>query len=259
MTSCPTTKKIFPLHAHTVYSLLDGVSTIKDYVSYCQRNGIEACSCTDHGYVMGLYDLYKATAGTEVKGIAGVEAYLHPGEDYEFTGGKAFPYFHLTLWSSSPKGYNSLLALSNRSWEAGRVVGIAGGYKPRITWEDLYDNNEGIICGSGCVAGPIVKPYLRGEVKMANENANKLIDIFGDRLYMEVFPHQVDRNYYTKGVVQVQGPGRIKYTFLKTDIISTEFGDITAEEAMKQKAMHIYGSVTNRPQDFPFTSRNIEL
>jgi DNA polymerase III subunit alpha len=256
----PTKEKIYPLHCHTAYSLLDGVSTVKEYVKYCKEHEIEACSCTDHGYVMGLYDLISESEKEGIKGICGVEAYLHPGAEYVFAlDKKKFDYFHLTLWAANETGYRTLLELSNVSWGDGRIVSRWGNLKPRITWEDLEENNAGLFCGSGCIEGPIVKPYLRGEKDMANLNANRLIDIFDDRLFMEVMPHKVNKNWVSRGVVEVRSTSGVRFLFDKRDILITNLGDITAEEAMKKGVTEIYGSKTNRPQKASFGERNVTL
>jgi DNA polymerase-3 subunit alpha len=257
----PTDKTILPLHTHTTYSLMDGVSDIQQYVKYCSENGLEACSCTDHGYVLGLYDLITKTKDTSVKGIPGLEAYLAPHEGYRFNENlRKFDYFHLTLWAQNQVGYQNLLALSTASWGLGRVVKRFGQPKPRISWEDLDQYNDGIICGSGCIEGPIVKPYLRGEKDMASYNLELLMDLFGkrDRLFMEVMPHSVDRDWESKGVIQVEGENGIKYTFKDTDKLETDFGVITAKQACEKRIEEIYSSITNRPQDFPISNRNID-
>lgn len=258
---CPTEKKIYPLHCHTVYSLLDGVSTVDEYLKYCKEQGMEACSCTDHGYVMGLYDLVTKSEKAGIKGIPGLEAYLYPGDDYVIASDqkKKPNYFHLTLWAMNQRGYQTLLELSNCSWQEGRVINIFG-LKPRMTWEDLQENNEGIICGSGCIMGPIVCPYLRGEKDMANLNANRLLDIFGpDRLFMEVMPHRVDKDWKTKDIIQVDSLTGMTYTFDKNDVIETDQGKMTVAEAMKRRVKEITAAVTKRPQKHAFTEREITL
>lgn len=260
MSSCPTNKKIFPLHSHTAYSLLDGVSDVSEYIKYCKENEISACSCTDHGYVMGLYDLITQSQENDILGIPGVEVYLHPGEGYVAASGKKPPrYFHLTLWAMNQTGYKTILELSNSSWQAGRVVTTFGHKKPRVTWEDLEESNEGLICGSGCILGPVTFPYLRGEREMANKNLYRLMEIFGDRLYFEVMPHRVDRDWTHKDVIQVDSTTGVTYTFKSTDILETPDGNMTAAEAMKQNVTEILGSVTQRPQPRGFSDREVQL
>jgi DNA polymerase-3 subunit alpha len=256
---CPTNLPIIPLHAHTTYSLLDGVSKVQEYLEYCSRAGISACSCTDHGYVLGLYDLVTQSKQHGIKGIPGCEFYLHPGDDYKKSENKRQKpkYFHLTIWAMNQKGYENLLELSNSSWEDGRVINVFGNNKPRITWQDLEDNNEGLICGSGCILGPISLPYMRGEKDMANLNANRLIEIFGDRLFMEVMPHRVDKNWYSKGLIQVESSDGFKFTFDKNDIVMTNLGEMTVWEAMKKDVDEIIYPITKRPQKFSFSKRDI--
>jgi DNA polymerase-3 subunit alpha len=241
---------------------MDGVSEIKQYVEYCIQNGMEACSCTDHGYVLGLHDLIEKTKDTSVKGIPGIETYLAPHDEYVYNPNlkRKFDYFHLTLWASNQQGYQNLLALSNASWGLGRVVKKFGQPKPRITWEDLFTYNEGIICGSGCIEGPIVKSYLRGEKDMSAYNAELLIEIFGkkDRLFMEVMPHSVDRDWKTKGVIQVQGENGFIYTFKDTDILDTDSGKLTAKQACALGVEEIFWSNDDRPQENPLSNRRLD-
>lgn len=259
--SAPTKLNILPLHTHTAYSLMDGVSKVEEYIKYCKESGMEACSCTDHGYVLGLYDLITKCKEADLKSIAGIEAYLLPHSDYEVAPGRRkFNYFHLTLWAMNQKGYKNLLSLSNASWGPGRVVNVFGNLKPRISWEDLEEYNEGIICGSGCIEGPIVKPWLRGEPLMSQYGFNRLYSIFGEqgRLFMEVMPHTVDRDWETKGVVQVEGENGFTYTFMDTDEVETEQGFMTAKEACEKRVVEVFSSTNQRPQDFPLSNRIID-
>ena len=190
------------------------------------------------------------------------EVYLKPHDGYVIGPGykKIFNYFHLTLWAQNQTGYKNLLALSNASWGPGRVVNIFGNLKPRITWEDLEDYNEGIICGSGCIEGPIVKPFLRGEKEMALYGLGRLMDIFAsdNRLFMEVMPHNVDRNWETKGIIQVEGENGFTYTFKDTDMLETSMGVISAQEACERRVVEVFSSVNNRPQEFPLSNRVID-
>lgn len=258
----PTSLKILPLHTHTTYSLMDGVSTVSEYIEYCKKNEIEACSCTDHGYVLGLYDLINQTQSDSIKGIPGIELYLAPHENYNFNPAlRKFDYFHLTLWAKDEIGYKNLLSISNASWGLGRVVKKFGQPKPRATWEDLEIYNDGIICGSGCIEGPIVKSFLRNEKDMATYNTERLFDIFGNknRLFMEVMPHSVDRDWTIKNVIQVEGENGFIYTFKDSDIIETELGKISVKEACEKRVEQIFSSVTKRNQEYPLANRRINL
>lgn len=47
------------LHNHTEYSLLDGLSAIKDLVAKAKEFGMPAIAITDHGNMFGAVKFYK--------------------------------------------------------------------------------------------------------------------------------------------------------------------------------------------------------
>jgi DNA polymerase-3 subunit alpha len=53
----PTQSPVMVLHAHTVMSMLDGASPVEDYIKFAVENSHPVCSCTDHGWLSGVYDL----------------------------------------------------------------------------------------------------------------------------------------------------------------------------------------------------------
>ena len=48
------------LHVHTEYSLLDGMSRIKDLVSYAKELNMDSLAITDHGAMYGTMEFYQA-------------------------------------------------------------------------------------------------------------------------------------------------------------------------------------------------------
>ena len=114
----PTNGKIFPIHAHTTYSMLDGVSTVEEYLDYCVKEKLDSCGCTDHGYIMGHYDLLRLAKLKGIKPMPGLEAYLksESDTDYEINPslvdgkkGGNFNYFHLTLLATTQDGLRNLM------------------------------------------------------------------------------------------------------------------------------------------------------
>lgn len=240
----PTNKPIHILHAHSKWSVLDGAATVDEYVEYAKANGLGACANTEHGMVLGLHDLVTKCHKAGIKPICGNEIYLMPRPDYQFKG-KEYKYNHLTLWAQNEVGYKNLMAISSRSWGADRVTMAFGNPKPRVNWEDLDLYREGIICGSGCIEGPIAKPILRGEHQEAYKNAAILKDIFGDRLFFEVMPHLVDRNYHEEAVEVTNEAGRT-FTFALSDTVDTPEGRMTVVDAMKKGVLEISDPVPAR-------------
>lgn len=255
----PTSLPLHVLHSHSVYSVLDGASTVDEYISYVKTHGLGACGLCDHGFALGLHELITKCNKADVTPIPGVEFYLQPRDGYVFNQNeKPYEFGHLTLWAMNQQGYSNLIALATRSWMPGRVVKRWGKPKPRITWDDLALYNEDLICGSGCIEGPIAKPLLRGEADEAVLNANVLNEMFGDRLYFEVMPHAVNRDYCKDRVVCVKDERGNEYTFLPTDMVDTPEGRMTVDEAREKRVNEIWAPFPARFQERPILDPDCE-
>lgn len=239
----PTDKPLLPLHLHSNWSVLDGASPIEDYVEYSAANGLGVCSCTDHGYVMGIYNLVASCKKKGITPIPGLEAYLHPGEGHEVRAGRQkVKYYHLTLWAINQEGWESLRTISNLSWGEGRVVKSFGASKPRITWEDLAAHNRGLVCGTGCLLGPVCRPMQDGDMKGSVRNLRKLLEIFGkERLYAEIMPNRITHDFCKGTLIQVDTEDGFTLSFLPTDkiVIGTTGEEVTAQEALDMKISSI--------------------
>jgi DNA polymerase-3 subunit alpha len=55
-----TQKKVVHLHAHTVYSPLDGVATPEQYFGECKDREYPAMAITEHGSLASMPDNYLA-------------------------------------------------------------------------------------------------------------------------------------------------------------------------------------------------------
>lgn len=190
------TKSFVSLHSHTDNSKLDGAARIPDLVKRAEELGMPAVAVTDHGSMSGFYDLYKATQGTSVKPIYGIEAYLAPdvprthkepvrwnggGED-DVSGNGA--YTHMTLLAETTDGLYNLFKMSTEAF-------LTGFYRsPRMDLELLQQYGKGIIATTGCPSGE-VQTWLRiGDYGKAREAAAKFRDIFGkDNFFVEVMDH----------------------------------------------------------------------
>lgn len=260
--SQPTQSPVHVLHAHSTMSMLDGASPIKDYLKYVAENNLGACSCTDHGWLTGMYDLIQGckdwgdpkwakknkVSPANIKPIPGCEFYLMPLENHQFAG-DPYDYFHLTVWAANMVGYKNLISLSSHSWDPGKKVTKWGKARPRITFDDLMTYGEGLIVGSGCIEGPIGKCLLKGEIQQAELHARMLKHIFGDRLFFEVFPATVDRDYHKEEIVQVTGEDGIVYSFMPEDDLETDIGTIKAKDAVRLQPREVFNTTPRRMQD----------
>jgi DNA polymerase-3 subunit alpha len=65
-----------PLHVHTHYSLLKGLSKPEAVAARCEALGYKACAITDHGTLSGTINFSKALRKKNIKPILGCEFYL---------------------------------------------------------------------------------------------------------------------------------------------------------------------------------------
>jgi DNA polymerase-3 subunit alpha len=184
------------LHLHTAYSLLDGMSKIKDVVAKVKSLGQKGFAITEHGNVHSSVKLYKEAKNEGIKFIYGVEFYI---TDDRFAKDKDKKYFHLTVLAKNEQGrqnINKLVTLAN----------IEGFYfKPRIDFKLLEQHKDGLIVMSGCMASEMQQALAGGkigngdiEITSSNiENAKNIAkryhDVFGEDYYLEVQSHRDSR------------------------------------------------------------------
>jgi DNA polymerase-3 subunit alpha len=192
-------KSFVHLHVHADSSALDGLAQVKKLVPAVEALGMPAIAITDHGSMAATYDLYKATKGTNVKPIYGIEAYLAPGVsrthkepvrwneggDDDVSGAGA--YTHITLIAETNEGLHNLFRLSTESYMTGMYR------KPRMDEDLLRQYHKGIIATTGCPSGE-VQTWLRiGNYEKAKAAAQKFADIFGEGNYfVELMDHGLD-------------------------------------------------------------------
>jgi DNA polymerase-3 subunit alpha len=185
------------LHTHTEFSMLDGAARVGELVAAAVADGQPALGITDHGNMYGVLDFYKACRDQGIVPIIGTEAYMagesrherpvrrgrvdDTGGDVE--GGQKL-YYHLTLLAETVEGYRNLMKLSSAAYLEGYY------YKPRLDWELLERNHDGLIATTGCLGGVVLQALLSGDPAEAERRAGRLQDIFGrDNLFVELQDH----------------------------------------------------------------------
>ena len=177
------------LHVHSHYSFGDALCSPEDLVKGALEQGVKHVALTDHGYMCGVLDFYKAARKAGVNPIIGLEAYFTPRE----AGGKELGaeersyYTHLTLLAKNNTGYRNLLKLASFAATEGMY------YNPTIDINILREYSEGLICLSGCFSGLIPKLLRAGERDKAEEWAKKFHEIFGEDFYLEVQKHPITK------------------------------------------------------------------
>lgn len=172
------------LHNHSEYSLLDGLSKIKNIPQKAKELGQPAIAITDHGSMYGVIKFYSAAKALGVKPIIGCEIYVAARSLHDKEAGVDKNYNHLILLAKDNVGYRNLMKIVSVSWLEGYY------YKPRTDLELLQKYHEGLICLSACVNGYVTEPLVNGDDEEGEKRAIKLAEIFGtDNFYLEIQRH----------------------------------------------------------------------
>ena len=164
------------LHVHNEYSILDGLGTAKDYVGRAKNMGFEYLGLTNHGNIDGLIKFQKECDKQEIKPVLGCEAYIV--EDL-YKKEKGDVRAHITLLIKNQIGFQNLCKMLT-------VANLEGFYyKPRIDFDLLCDNCEGLIILTGCS-----NTFLN--LKGGKALFFDLWKVIGNNLYLEVMPHDFE-------------------------------------------------------------------
>jgi DNA polymerase-3 subunit alpha len=178
--------KFAHLHVHSEYSLLDGLSRIKDLVQRAKELGMDALAITDHGVMYAALDFYNQAVEHGIKPIIGCEMYVARESMRSRRSRKEAKPDHVVLLAENETGYQNLLRLTTRSHLEGFY------YKPRIDKELLSQHSTGLIALSACMRGEV--PYLisQGNHEAARRAAVWYRDLFGpEGFYLELQVHDI--------------------------------------------------------------------
>ncbi|RRD53655.1 DNA polymerase III subunit alpha [Buchananella hordeovulneris] len=189
------------LHVHTDYSMLDGAAKINRAVAEAARLGQGALAITDHGFLFGAYEFYRAAKKAGIKPIIGLEAYMTPGtsrfdksrvlwgtkeqqqagDDVSARGS----YTHITLLSRTTEGMHNLFRMGTSASLEGQL-----GKHPRIDRDLLQRHGRGLIGTTGCPSGEVQTRLRLGHWDEAVRAAAELQDIFGkENFFVELMDH----------------------------------------------------------------------
>lgn len=172
------------LHNHSEYSLLDGLSKVKNMISRAKELDMKALAITDHGNMYGTIKFYQECLEQGIKPIIGCEIYISKRSRHDKDSTLDKNYNHLILLVENHTGYKNLMKLVSLSHLEGFY------YKPRVDIELLEKYHEGLICLSACLNGYIANPLLHNQEETAIERLKKISSIFGkDHFYLEIQKH----------------------------------------------------------------------
>jgi len=164
-----------PLHLHTHYSLLDGLSKPSQVADRCSELGYGSCAVTDHGTISGAISFVKAMQDKNIKPILGCEFYLSE-QECSIRDKSNRSLSHLVVLSRNKKGWDKLIQATSRSNDDDIFY-----FKPRLDLDLLADYCDGnLISFSGHMGSDLANilftNYREGYNAATYEEAGQALD-----------------------------------------------------------------------------------
>jgi len=162
--------------------LLDGIGLPEQYIDRAKELGQPGLAVTDHGNISAHQKWYKKCNKEGITPILGCELYIVENKEKIREKG----YKHITVLVKNNKGYKNLMKLVTKAW-CDQFY-----YKPRITFQDLFDHQEGLIVLSGCLSSPVMSILKEeGDEEKLLKEAERNLHLFNDNIkdfYIEFQP-----------------------------------------------------------------------
>lgn len=169
-------EKRVELHLHTKMSTMDGVSSASALIKRAAKWGHPAIAITDHGVVQAFPEAVEAAEKVGIKLIYGVEAYLVDDDPKLGLPLEQRKSRHCILLAQTEQGLYNLYQLVTKSH-------LEFFHRtPRMPKSLVQALREGLIIGSACEAGELIRAYLDGASR------EKLLEIAGFYDYLEIQP-----------------------------------------------------------------------
>lgn len=173
------------LHVHSAYSLLEGALPVKTVLSSAIKDQQPAIAITDTNNLFSALEFSIKASGEGIQPIIGCQLSIDMQDagDGETKSGRehlrVFP--SIVLLASTQVGYQNLVELLSRAYLKGsddEAVHI------NLSW--LEGKSDGLIALTGGPSGPINTAFENGRKNFAIERAQKLSELFPNRLYIEL-------------------------------------------------------------------------
>lgn len=179
----------FPVHAHSKYSVLDGMGDVGEMVGRVAELGQPGLVLSDHGTMAGTVQLYKACRKAGIVPFPGSEFYVVRDVNDPDTRDKRY---HLGLLALDFEGYQALTKLTTLSWTKDRFY-----RKPLIDLSDLaFLHDEGyadhIAVTTGCYFGLVINEWQGAEPQVHADNMIRMLSRWFPHLYVELQNHGID-------------------------------------------------------------------
>src|SRR6204780_3143103 len=185
----PSNAGFVHLHVHSSYSLLKGSIKIQKLGELAKADRQPALALTDTDNMFGALEFSDKMAGYGIQPIIGCELAVDFGDqDPSARNALAAGPARIVLLAARERGYRSLMRLNSRAFLETPVH-----QAPHIKFEWLQGDAEDLIARTGGPDGPVSLAIAGDHASLAATRCERLASLFGDRLYIELQRHGLDK------------------------------------------------------------------
>src|SRR5882757_5916851 len=185
------------LHVHSAYSLLKGSIKIAKLGELAKADRQPALALTDTDNMFGALEFSDKMAGYGIQPIIGCELAVDFGDqDVNARNALAAAPARIVLLAAREAGYRNLMRLNSRAFLETPIH-----QAPHIKFDWLADNSEGLVALTGGPEGPIALAINADQAALAALRCDRLAHLFGDRLYIELQRHGVEKERRAEGAL----------------------------------------------------------
>ncbi len=170
------------LNVHSWYTLLGATPSVEALAARAAQDGLSHLALTDTNVLYGAVAFHRACVEAGVQPIAGMTALVEAPAGVAVGGAPGA----LTLLATGPAGYRSLCRLSSAVQASPERSSGAGGW---LTWDEIKQQQDGLICLSGGRRGWVDRLLRRGERSAAGRFVSQLAGVFGERAWLALELH----------------------------------------------------------------------
>jgi DNA polymerase-3 subunit alpha len=177
------------LHVHSAYSLLKGSIKIQKLAELAKADHQPALALTDSDNMFGALEFSEKLVGYGIQPITGCEMAVDFGDqDPNARNALNAVMPRMVLLAAKERGYQSIMRLNSRAF-----LETPTHQAPHIKFEWLHDEAEDVIALTGGPDGPLSQALIADQAALAAVRCERLASLFGDRLYIELQRHGVEK------------------------------------------------------------------
>src|SRR6476469_864200 len=182
------------LHVHSSYSLLEGALPIGRLADLAKADKQPALALTDTDNMFGALEFSEKLASSGIQPIIGCALAIDFADQEPGSRSVLAAPSRLILLAAGEAGYRSLMRLNSRAF-----LETPTHQAPHVKFDWLEGDAEDLIALTGGTDGPISLALGADHAALAAARCDRLARLFGDRLYVELQRHGIDKERRVEG------------------------------------------------------------